>query len=112
MHILSRLRCEFVVEFHAMFQDDNTVYLLTEFIPGGELFSHLRKSEKFSPEVAKFYAIEIASAIRCLHHLNIAYRDIKPENILLTKDGHIKLVDFGFAKIVTTSTFTLCGYVG
>ena len=70
-----------------------------EYIPGGELFTHLRKSKKFTEDVARFYAAEILLALQYLHKdLNIIYRDLKPENLLLTKDGHIKLTDFGLSK--------------
>ena len=74
MYIISRLRGNFTVEMFAVFQDDNGLYIVTEFIPGGELFSHLRRNEKFPPELAKFYAIEVAAALKCMHKLQIAYR--------------------------------------
>lgn len=109
VRILSRLRCQFVNELHAVFQDDNSLYLLLEYVPGGELFSYIRRQGKFDVELYQFYAVEIACALHYLHSLNIAYRDIKPENILINRNGHIRLADFGFAKIVEDRTFTLCG---
>lgn len=109
VRILSRLRCPFVNELYAVFQDDNCLYLLLEYIPGGELFSHLRSRRKFDLSLYQFYTVEVACALKYMHDLRIAYRDIKPENILLSKDGHIRLTDFGFAKIVEDRTFTLCG---
>ena len=109
--IMSHVRCPLIVELFAVFQDDNNLYLLMEFIPGGELFSHLRRQEKFTFALYQFYAAEIVAAIQSLHELNVMYRDIKPENILIHSDGHIRLSDFGFAKILDTidKTFTLCG---
>lgn len=109
--IMSRVRCPLMVELYAVFQDDNSLYMLQEYIPGGELFSHLRRQEKFSATITQFYAAEIVAAIQYLHELNVMYRDVKPENILIHKDGHIRLSDFGFAKILDSSdrTFTLCG---
>ena len=111
VRVMTHVRCPLIVEIYACFQDDNNLYLLLEFIPGGELFSHLRRQEKFSFSVYQFYAAEIVAAIQFLHELNVMYRDIKPENILIHSDGHIRLSDFGFAKILDTvdRTFTLCG---
>jgi protein kinase X len=111
VRIMSHVRSPLMVELYAVFQDDNSLYMLLEYIPGGELFSHLRRQEKFAFAVYQFYAAEIVAAIQILHELNVMYRDIKPENILIHKDGHIRLSDFGFAKILDTSdrTFTLCG---
>lgn len=64
---------------------------------------------RFSNDGAKFYAAEIVLAFEYLHRYNIVYRDLKPENLLLTKKGHMKIADFGFAKIVEDRTWTLCG---
>lgn len=83
--------------------------MLLEYVPGGELFSHLRRAGRFPNEVAKFYVAEISLAIEYLHSLNIIYRDLKPENLLLDVVGHIKITDFGFAKKVEDRTWTLCG---
>lgn len=109
VRILSRIKCPFVVELYAVFQDDNSLSLLLEYVPGGELFSHLRRLRKFDATLYQFYAAEIACAIKTLHEHHIAYRDIKPENILIDRNGHIRLADFGFSKIVEDRTFTMCG---
>jgi serine/threonine protein kinase len=74
--------------------------MLLEYVVGGELFSHLRKAVRFANDVAKFYSAEIVLALEYLHSKNIVYRDLKPENILLDSSGHIKITDFGFAKVV------------
>lgn len=82
-----------------------------DFCPGGEIFSYLRRARRFNEETSRFYAAEITMTIEFLHDIHgVAYRDLKPENILLDADGHIKLVDFGFAKQVgNRETYTLCG---
>ncbi|ODQ77293.1 hypothetical protein BABINDRAFT_163565 [Babjeviella inositovora NRRL Y-12698] len=99
----------FVIRMWGTFQDCKTVFMIMDYIEGGELFSLLRKSSKFPNPVAKFYAAEVCLALEYLHNHNIIYRDLKPENILLDKNGHIKLTDFGFAKEVPDVTYTLCG---
>ena len=85
--------------------------MVLEYIPGGELFSHLRRLHRFPTSTARFYAAEIVLIFGFLHDsLGVIYRDLKPENLLLDARGHIKLVDFGFAKRVDDNeTYTLCG---
>jgi serine/threonine protein kinase len=77
--VLSRIRCPLVVDLAGMFQDDNNVYLCLEYVPGGELFSHLRRKVNFSEQEAKFFSIEVAAALNALHEQNILHRDIKVE---------------------------------
>uniref|UniRef100_A0A671DXV5 Protein kinase cAMP-dependent X-linked catalytic subunit n=1 Tax=Rhinolophus ferrumequinum TaxID=59479 RepID=A0A671DXV5_RHIFE len=89
--------------------DERFLYMLMEFVPGGELFSYLRNRGRFSSNAGLFYSAEIICAIEYLHSREIVYRDLKPENILLDRDGHIKLTDFGFAKKLVDKTWTLCG---
>ena len=74
--------------------------MLLDYVCGGELFNRLRREGRFSNDVALFYTTQILLAFQYLHRMDIAYRDLKPENLLIDKDGHIKLTDFGFAKIV------------
>lgn len=109
VRILARLRCNFVVDLYAVFQDDNSLYLLLEYVAGGELFSYIRREGQLSELAYQFYCVEVACALKYMHELQIAYRDVKPENILIDRDGHVRLTDFGFAKIVEDRTFTLCG---
>jgi len=66
-------------------------------------------SQRFPNPVAKFYAAEVTLALEYLHHHQIIYRDLKPENLLLDRHGHLKITDFGFAKDVPDITWTLCG---
>jgi serine/threonine protein kinase len=73
--------------------------MVLEYMSGGELFFWLKKDRKFSEARAKLYTAEITLALEALHSANIVYRDLKPENILLDADGHIRLTDFGLAKV-------------
>lgn len=113
LRILSRVRCTFVVNLVAFFQDENSIYFMTDFEAGGELYSHLRKAVRFDFARYQFYAIESVCAVEHLHQLSIIFRDVKPENILITKDGHVRLSEFTLAKISKANkTFTLCGTPG
>lgn len=99
----------FIIRMWGTFQDSNAVFMIMDYIEGGELFTLLRKSQRFPNPVSKFYAAEVCLALEYLHSHNIIYRDLKPENILLDRNGHIKLTDFGFSKEVNDVTYTLCG---
>jgi protein kinase X len=99
----------FLVRIVWSHHDSQYLYMLLEYVPGGELFSLLRQRNKFETKAAIFYSAEIVCALEYLHSMQIAYRDLKPENILLDVEGHLKLTDFGFAKVVTNKTYTLCG---
>lgn len=83
--------------------------MLLEYVSGGELFTYLRATQKFENDKALFFSVEIVSALAHCHELDIIYRDMKPENVLIDVTGHVKLTDFGFAKKVKDRTWTLCG---
>jgi len=107
--MLQSVQHPFIINLWGVFQDAGNLYMVMDFVPGGELFTLLRRSNRFPDPVAKFYAAEVALALNHLHSEDIVYRDLKPENILLNSDGHIKIADFGFAKSCETTTWTLCG---
>ena len=96
----------------SILQDEKRLYIVLEYVCGGELFSHLRKAGKFPNDVAKFYAAEIILAFEYLHSLDILYRDLKPENLLLDTAGHVRITDFGFAKkVLAYRSKTVCGFL-
>lgn len=96
----------FITTMVASFQDAETLYMLLDYCPGGEVFSYLRRARRFNEPTSTFYAAEIVLILEFLHEKEgVAYRDLKPENILIDAEGHLKLVDFGFAKKIHNSTF-------
>ena len=133
--MLQKVKHAFLVTLWGTFQDSKNLYMVMDFVEGGELFSLLRKSQvsqldyfeyycqsytlieylssrtekRFPNPVAKFYAAEVTLALDYLHSQGIIYRDLKPENLLLDRHGHLKITDFGFAKEVPDITWTLCG---
>jgi serine/threonine kinase 38 len=85
---------------HYSFQDDHNLYMVMEFMPGGDLMSLLMREDKFSEVVTMFYMAEAAQAISSVHSLGYIHRDIKPDNMLLDARGHLKLTDLGLCKKV------------
>eukprot|EP00803_Ostreobium_quekettii_P004132 evm.model.scf_1618.4 EVM.evm.TU.scf_1618.4 scf_1618:25626-30433(+) len=108
-NILSNVDNAFLIRLLGSFQDKDCVYLVMEFVPGGEFFTHLRIAGRFSESTTKFYAAQVCASFEYLHSMSIVYRDLKPENMLLDKKGDLKITDFGFAKVIKRRTFTLCG---
>ena len=92
----------FVLKLCGSFQDRTCLYLVLEYVPGGDLcwLSSQQPNCQFPEADARFYAAEILIALQHLHTTGIMHRDVKPENVMIDKDGHIKLGDFGFAKKV------------
>jgi len=103
--------CPFLVQLKYSFQDLEKLYLVMEFAQGGELYTKLKKAKKFSEDVTRFYAAEILLALDYMHNvLNVVYRDLKPDNVLLDNKGHVKLADFGLSSD-TPKSLTFCGTV-
>lgn len=103
---------QFIVGLKFSFQTPADLYLVTDYMSGGELFWHLQKEGRFPENRAKFYIAELIIALKHLHDNDIVYRDLKPENILLDANGHIALCDFGLSKANLTNngtTNTFCG---
>jgi len=107
--ILSNLKHPFIVNMWGSFHDARYIYMVLEYIVGGEFFTHLRKAGRFDNDLSCFFGAQIAAIFEYCHSKNIVYRDLKPENILINADGYVKLTDFGFAKVIEHRTYTLCG---
>uniref|UniRef100_A0A1B0AK52 non-specific serine/threonine protein kinase n=1 Tax=Glossina pallidipes TaxID=7398 RepID=A0A1B0AK52_GLOPL len=111
--ILADVGHAFIVKLHYAFQTPGKLYLILDFLRGGDLFTRLSKEVMFTEEDVKFYLAELALALNHLHSLGIIYRDLKPENILLDENGHIALTDFGLSKqpLDGSKTYSFCGTV-
>ncbi|KAI9140151.1 kinase-like domain-containing protein [Paraphysoderma sedebokerense] len=96
---VATIRHPFLIQCHEAFTSQTELFLLLEFVGGGDMATQLAKFTKFNPYRTKFYAAEILLGVMELHRLGIVYRDLKPENILLRTDGHIVLTDFGLSKM-------------
>ncbi len=110
--LMVKINCPFIVGIKFAFQDAISLYIITEFMQGGEMFFHLHREKRFSEEKTRFYVVEMVLAIEFLHKNKMLYRDLKPENIMVDANGHIKLTDFGLSKMVKKTkekAFTICG---
>ena len=110
--LMVKLTSPFLVNIKFAFQDESKLYIVSDFMQGGDMFYHLHSEKNFTENKAKFYLIEIILGLEYLHKNNMIYRDLKPENILMDSEGHIKLTDFGLSKILKEEddkAYTLCG---
>jgi len=107
--ILDQCKHPFIVHLACTFQDKRHLYMVLEYVIGGEFFTHLRNAGRLDTISSKFYSAQVTLIFEYLHTHDFIYRDLKPENLLLDKDGYIKITDFGFAKRVVFKTYTLCG---
>eukprot|EP01098_Paradermamoeba_levis_P005560 TRINITY_DN2344_c0_g1_i1.p1 TRINITY_DN2344_c0_g1~~TRINITY_DN2344_c0_g1_i1.p1 ORF type:complete len:458 (-),score=177.99 TRINITY_DN2344_c0_g1_i1:206-1489(-) len=111
--ILQKINSPFLVNLYYTFQDDKNLFFVMDFINGGEMFYHLQNESRFDEQRTKFYVAEIAIGLDYLHSQGVIYRDLKPENVLLAADGHVKMTDFGISKAgllgKNDRTQTFCG---
>jgi len=111
--VLLAVRHPFIVDLHYAFHAGGKVYLVMEYLAGGELFMQLQKERMLMEDKALFYLAQVLLAIEHLHRQGIIYRDLKPENIMLDREGHVKLTDFGCVKESASDeiNYTFCGTV-
>jgi serine/threonine protein kinase len=116
--ILGSLRHPFMVKLHYSFQTENKLYMVMDYVNGGELYYHLQKTGTFPMEQARHYVAQVVLVLEYLHSRNVVYRDLKPENMLIDEDGYVIITDFGLSKLGITSvggtgagqaTATFCG---
>jgi serine/threonine protein kinase len=98
---MSELRHPFIIGLNYAFQTSTQLFYIMDFARGGEVFTRLANQGAFSHKSTKFYVCEILVALEYLHGHNFVYRDLKPDNILIDEEGHVKLADFGLSKMLT-----------
>jgi serine/threonine protein kinase len=110
--VLELLEHPFLVKLRYSFQNAKKLYMVMDYVQGGELFFHLSNEGRFTDERARFYAAQMLIALGYIHSKNIIYRDLKPENILINTDGYIKLTDFGLSKELIDKNGTAKSFCG
>jgi len=110
---LKAVKHPFIVDLEFAFQAGDKVYMVLEYLAGGELFMQLQKERMLMEDTAIFYLSQVLLAVEHLHNLGIIYRDLKPENVMLDRHGHVKLTDFGCIKEAASDeiNYTFCGTV-
>lgn len=111
--IIMQIKHPFIVRLHYSFQTEKKLFFILDFLNGGDLYTHIVTGGKFSEKRARFYTAELILALDHLHKNGIVYRDLKPQNIIIDSDGHIKLTDFGLSKtnFEQDQTHTICGTI-
>ena len=109
--VLEMIDHPFIIKLHWAFQSSKEMFFVMDICSGGELFYHLLQHRRFSEKQAKFFMCEILLGFQYLHEQDIVFRDIKPENILVDMDGHIRIADFGLSKIIPENehSYSFCG---
>ncbi|XP_054790628.1 uncharacterized protein LOC129296054 isoform X2 [Prosopis cineraria] len=103
-NLLAEVDSNCIVKLYCSFQDDEYLYLIMEYLPGGDMMTLLMRKDTLTEDEARFYVAETVLAIESIHKHNYIHRDIKPDNLLLDKYGHLRLSDFGLCKPLDCST--------
>lgn len=111
-NIMMRAHHPFIVNLCFAFQTESKFYFGMEYVPGGELFYHMERLQQIQIDDARLYVAEIGLALDYLHSLGIIYRDLKPENVILDRNGHVKITDFGLSKETDSTDETASTFCG
>ncbi|KAI5596934.1 hypothetical protein BDE02_02G034500 [Populus trichocarpa] len=103
-NLLTEVDSNCIVKLYCSFQDDGFLYLIMEYLPGGDMMTLLMRKDTLTEDEARFYVGETVLAIESIHKHNYIHRDIKPDNLLLDRYGHLRLSDFGLCKPLDCST--------
>mmetsp|Transcript_14357 Transcript_14357/g.30573 ORF Transcript_14357/g.30573 Transcript_14357/m.30573 type:complete len:279 (+) Transcript_14357:1222-2058(+) len=110
LRLMKKLQHPNILIMHCALQDSRYIYFLLDLLPGGELMKILEAKRSFSEEWTRFYSASVILAFTEFHSKNVAYRDLKPENLVLDKRGYCVVVDLGLAKELKDGpTYTFCG---
>ncbi|XP_062160465.1 uncharacterized protein LOC133867716 [Alnus glutinosa] len=104
-NLLAEVDSAYIVNLYCSFQDEKFLYLIMEYLPGGDMMTLLMRKDTLTEDEARFYVGETVLAIESIHKHNYIHRDIKPDNLLLDRNGHLKLSDFGLCKPLECSSF-------
>ncbi|EMS67135.1 Serine/threonine-protein kinase CBK1 [Triticum urartu] len=104
-NLLAEVDSAYIVKLYCSFQDDEFLYLVMEYLPGGDMMTLLMRKDTLTEDESSFYVAETILAIESIHKHNYIHRDIKPDNLLLDRTGHLKLSDFGLCKPLDSSSF-------
>ncbi|XP_042018159.1 serine/threonine-protein kinase tricornered-like [Salvia splendens] len=103
-NLLAEVDSNCIVKLYCSFQDDEYLYLIMEYLPGGDVMTLLMRKDTLTEDEARFYVAETVLAIESIHKHHYVHRDIKPDNLLLDRHGHLRLSDFGLCKPLDCST--------
>ena len=99
----------YILKLVFSFQTPSNLYMAIEYCPNGDLSEILDECSLLDEEIARFLIAELILAMKYMHERGIIFRDLKPENIMINADGYLNMIDFGFAKVITKRTYTICG---